>query len=178
MSRIGKRPIQIPDKVRVAVEGRRIVVEGPLGSLDWELPEGISITVDDGVIRLSRDSDDRTKRALHGLAGALVRNMVEGVERGFSKSLELVGVGYRAASKGNGVELSLGYSHPIYYEPPEGVQIEVPAPNKLVVRGIDKQKVGQVAADLRRFRPPEPYKGKGVRYEGETIRRKAGKASA
>jgi large subunit ribosomal protein L6 len=178
MSRIGKRPIQIPDKVRVAVEGRRIVVEGPLGSLDWELPEGISINVDDGVIRLSRDSDDRTKRALHGLAGALVRNMVEGVERGFSKSLELVGVGYRAASKGNGVELSLGYSHPIYYEPPEGVQIEVPAPNKLVVRGIDKQKVGQVAADLRRFRPPEPYKGKGVRYEGETIRRKAGKASA
>jgi large subunit ribosomal protein L6 len=178
MSRIGKRPIQIPDKVRVAVEGRRIVVEGPLGSLDWELPEGISITVDDGVIRLSRDSDDRTKRALHGLAGALVRNMVEGVERGFSKSLELVGVGYRAASKGNGVELSLGYSHPIYYEPPEGVQIEVPAPNKLIVRGIDKQKVGQVAADLRRFRPPEPYKGKGVRYEGETIRRKAGKASA
>jgi large subunit ribosomal protein L6 len=178
MSRIGKRPIQIPDKVRVAVEGRRIVVEGPLGSLDWELPEGISITVGDGEIRLSRDSDDRTKRALHGLAGALVRNMVEGVERGFSKSLELVGVGYRAASKGNGVELSLGYSHPIYYEPPEGVQIEVPAPNKLVVRGIDKQKVGQVAADLRRFRPPEPYKGKGVRYEGETIRRKAGKASA
>lgn len=178
MSRIGRRPIAIPDGVTVAVDGRRVEVKGPKGQLDWELPEGISLRVEEKVARLERSGDDRKSRALHGLAGALVANMVRGVSEGFSKSLELVGVGYRAAAKGRGVELSLGFSHPVYYEPPEGVKIDVASPTKLVVSGVDKQKVGQVAAEIRRFRPPEPYKGKGIRYEGEEIRRKAGKASA
>lgn len=178
MSRIGRRPIPIPDGVSVAVDGRRVEVKGPKGQLDWLLPDGISLRVEEKVARLERSSDDRKSRALHGLAGALVANMIRGVSEGFSKSLELVGVGYRAAAKGKGVELSLGFSHPVYYEPPDGVKIDVPSPTKLVVSGVDKQKVGQVAAEIRRFRPPEPYKGKGIRYEGEEIRRKAGKASA
>lgn len=178
MSRIGKKQIAIPDGVDLDIDGRKICVSGPKGSLEWTLPEGIVVSVEDGAIRLDRTAEERSIRALHGLAGALVSNMVEGVSKGFTKSLEIVGVGYRAASKDRGVDLSLGYSHQIHYEPPDGVTIEVPAPNKIVVSGIDKQKVGQVAAELRAMRPPEPYKGKGVRYEGETIRRKAGKTGA
>ncbi len=178
MSRIGRKPIPVPAGVEVSIDGKHLTVKGPKGSLDWVLPEGISASLEDGVLSLQRSNEDRKTRAMHGLAGALVSNMVEGVSRGFTKALEIVGVGYRAAAKGRGVELSLGFSHPVHYEPPEGVTIEVPAPNKLVVSGIDKQKVGQVAAELRSFRPPEPYKGKGVRYEGEEVRRKAGKTGA
>jgi large subunit ribosomal protein L6 len=178
VSRIGKRPIPIPDGVELAIDGRNVTAKGPKGSLQWTLPEGILASMSDGVVRLERSGEDRTTRAMHGLAGALVSNMVEGVSKGFTKTLEIVGVGYRAAAKGRGVDLSLGHSHSIHYDPPEGVTIEVPAPNKLVISGIDKQMVGQVAAELRRMRPPEPYKGKGVRYEGEIIRRKAGKTGA
>lgn len=175
MSRIGRKPIVLPEGVELVIEGRAVRVTGPKGSLEWNLPEGIVANVEDGLVKLERNDESRTTRAMHGLAGALLSNMVEGVSKGFTKSLEIVGVGYRATSKGRGVDLSLGFSHPVYFEPPEGVTIEVPQPNKIVVSGIDKQKVGQVAAQLRAVRPPEPYKGKGVRYEGETIRRKAGK---
>lgn len=178
MSRIGKKPIAVPDGVDVTIDGASVRVKGPKGSLEWTLPEGIVASVDNGLLRLDRSNEDRTTRAMHGLAGALVSNMVEGVSTGFTRTLEIVGVGYRAAPKGQGVDLSLGFSHSIHYEPPEGVTIDVPAPTKLVVSGIDKQKVGRVAAELRAMRPPEPYKGKGVRYEGEAIRRKAGKTGA
>ncbi len=178
MSRIGNRPISVPDGVDLEVDGRNLRVRGPKGALEWTLPEGITISVEDGVVRVRRSSDDRTVKAMHGLAGALISNMVVGVSKGYTKSLEIVGVGYRAQAKGRGVELSLGYSHPIVYEPPEDITLEVPSPTKIVVSGIDKQKVGQVAAELRSFRPPEPYKGKGVRYEGEQVRRKAGKTGA
>jgi len=175
VSRIGRKPIVLPNGVEIAIDGRAVRVSGPKGSLEWTLPEGIVAHVEDGLVRLERTNESRTTRAMHGLAGALVSNMVEGVSRGFTKTLEIVGVGYRASSKGRGVDLSLGFSHPVHFEPSEDVTIDVPQPNKIVISGVDKQKVGQVAAQLRALRPPEPYKGKGVRYEGEAIRRKAGK---
>ncbi len=157
--------------------GEEVVVRGPKGELRYSPPPGIRVSVEDGHLRVSRDGDTRTMRALHGLARALIANMVEGVSRGFEKTLEIVGVGYRAALKGEGeIELSLGFSHPVVVRAPAGVSFEVPGPNRVVVRGADKQLVGQVAAEIRKLRPPEPYKGKGIRYLGEQIRRKAGKA--
>lgn len=177
MSRIGKAPIDIPSGVEVSTAGPTVTVKGPKGSLDHTLPEGISLSVDDGVISVSRVSDERDIKALHGLSRSLVNNMVIGVSEGFRKDLEIVGVGYRANAKGpSKLELSLGFSHGVEVEAPEGVTFDVPEPTKIGVLGIDKQVVGQVAAVIRAYRKPEPYKGKGVRYAGERVVRKAGKA--
>jgi large subunit ribosomal protein L6 len=151
-------------------------VEGPKGTLEHRVPDRLSLSVDDGVLTVARDGDDREAKALHGLTRALLANMVTGVSAGFVKELQTVGVGYRAALNGSVLELQVGYSHPVHLEAPEGVTFEVPEPTRIVVRGIDKAKVGQAAADIRAVRPPEPYKGKGIRYSNETIRRKAGKA--
>ena len=175
MSRIGKQPIPLPEKVDVAIEGRRITVRGPKGEIVTMLPETISIAVTDGQILVTRAGDEGRHKALHGLARTLVANMVEGVTKGFSRRLEIIGVGYRAEASGGKVRMSMGYSHPIEYVAPAGIEIVTPAPTVIEVRGADKQVVGQVAADLRGFRPAEPYKGKGIRYEGEVVRRKAGK---
>jgi len=175
MSRIGKQPIPLPEKVDVAIEGRRITVRGPKGEIVTMLPETISIAVTDGQILVTRAGDEGRHKALHGLARTLVANMVEGVTKGFSRRLEIIGVGYRAEASGGKVRMSMGYSHPIEYVAPAGIEIVTPAPTLIEVRGADKQVVGQVAADLRGFRPAEPYKGKGIRYEGEVVRRKAGK---
>ncbi|GIU91291.1 MAG: 50S ribosomal protein L6 [Acidimicrobiia bacterium] len=176
MSRIGKMPIPIPAGVEIQVEGNRVTVKGPKGVLTREFPDEVGFEVEDGVVRVSRKGDTRTAKALHGLSRALLANMVAGVSEGFRKDLEIVGVGYRAALRGSELELQLGFSHPVVYRAPEGITFEVPEPTKVGVVGIDKELVGQVAADIRRIRPPEPYKGKGVRYAGEQIRRKAGKA--
>lgn len=178
MSRIGKAPIPIPSGVDVAVAEQHVTVKGPKGTLERDIHPKISVEKDQDILRVLRADDERQSRALHGLTRSLVANMVTGVSEGFSRSLEIVGVGYRASSKGKAVELLLGFSHPVLYEPPDGVEIEVTNPTYLVVRGIDKQKVGQVAAEIRAYRPPEPYKGKGIRYEGERIIRKAGKTGA
>ena len=175
MSRIGKQPIPLPEKVDVAIEGRRVTVRGPKGEIVTMLPETISIAVTDGQILVTRAGDEGRHKALHGLARTLVANMVEGVTKGFSRRLEIIGVGYRAEASGGKVRMSMGYSHPIEYVAPAGIEIVTPAPTLIEVRGADKQVVGQVAADLRGFRPAEPYKGKGIRYEGEVVRRKAGK---
>jgi large subunit ribosomal protein L6 len=176
MSRIGNAPIDIPDGVSVEVSGSRVTVEGPKGTLEHTLPERLSLSVEDGVLTVARTGEDREAKALHGLTRALLANMVTGVSAGFVKELQTVGVGYRAALKGAVLELQVGYSHPVHIEAPEGVEFDVPEPTRIVVRGIDKAKVGQAAADIRSVRPPEPYKGKGIRYSNETIRRKAGKA--
>jgi large subunit ribosomal protein L6 len=176
MSRIGKMPIPIPAGVEIQVEGNRVTVKGPKGVLTREFPDEVGFEVEDGVVRVSRKGDTRTAKALHGLSRALLANMVAGVSEGFRKDLEIVGVGYRAALRGSELELQLGFSHPVVYRAPEGITFEVPEPTKVGVVGIDKELVGQVAADIRKIRPPEPYKGKGVRYAGEQIRRKAGKA--
>ena len=175
MSRIGKQPIPLPEKVDVAIEDRRVTVRGPKGEVATTLPETITIAVDDGQVVVTRAGDEGRHKALHGLARTLVANMIEGVTKGFSRRLEIIGVGYRAEASGRKVRLTLGYSHPIEYAAPEGVEIVSPTPTVIEVRGADKQAVGQVAADLRGFRPAEPYKGKGIRYEGEVVRRKAGK---
>jgi large subunit ribosomal protein L6 len=175
MSRIGKQPIPLPEKVDVAIEDRRVTVRGPKGEVVTTLPETITITVDDGYVVVTRAGDEGRQKALHGLARTLVANMIEGVTKGFSRRLEIIGVGYRAEASGTKVRLTLGYSHPIEYAAPEGVEIVSPTPTVIEIRGADKQVVGQVAADLRGFRPAEPYKGKGIRYEGEVVRRKAGK---
>jgi large subunit ribosomal protein L6 len=177
MSRVGRKPIEIPQGVTVSVEGNRVTVKGPKGELSQEFPPACRFVQEDNVLRVERLADDRRHRSLHGLIRTLVANMVEGVSKGFTKELEIVGVGYRAELKGKDLVMSLGYSHPVVYPVPEGIKIEVPEPTKIRVSGIDKQRVGQVAADIRRFRPPEPYKGKGIRYVGEEIRRKAGKAA-
>jgi large subunit ribosomal protein L6 len=177
MSRIGKQPIEIPSGVDVKLQGRSIEVKGSKGHLTFEHHPDITVVHEDGVIRVTRPSDEPRHRALHGLTRTLVANMIEGVANGFSKTLEIIGVGYRAEAKGKGVVLRLGFSHLINYDAPDGVQIQVPNPTTMVVEGADKQKVGQVAAELRGFRPPEPYKGKGVRYKGEYVRRKAGKTA-
>lgn len=176
MSRVGNAPIPLPRGVELKIEGSALSVKGSKGTLQWTLPETISLEVVDGEVRLARTNDERSSRALHGLARALVNNMVVGVSEGYERKLELVGVGYRAAAKGKGIELQVGFSHPIAIDAPEGIDFEVPDPTKITIRGIDKQVVGQVAADIRKVRPPEPYKGKGIRYEGEFVRRKAGKA--
>jgi large subunit ribosomal protein L6 len=177
MSRIGRQPIEIPSGVQVAIDGTRVSVTGPKGALEQSFRPEISILQDDGVLRVERPSDDRLHRSLHGLTRTLVANMVEGVTKGFEKRLEIVGVGYRATMQGTDLELALGFSHPVRFPAPEGIEFEVPAPNRITVRGIDKQLVGEVAAEIRRIRKPEPYKGKGVRYEGERVRKKAGKAA-
>ena len=177
MSRIGNAPINLPDKVEVSISGQQVTVKGPKGELSIELPEGITAAVDDGVVTVGRANDERSQRALHGLNRSLVKNMVTGVSEGFVKNLEIVGVGYRAAAKGNDqLDMALGFSHPVTVNAPEGITFEVPEPTKISVIGIDKQKVGQVAAEIRDLRKPEPYKGKGVRYAGERVVRKAGKA--
>ncbi len=175
MSRIGKKPIEIPASVSISISPGRVMVNGPLGELSQEIPQRISVEQRDGELVVARPSDRGEDRALHGLARTLVANMVEGVTKGFEKRLEIQGVGYRASLRGTDLELNVGFSHSVVKKPPEGITFEVPAPNSVVVKGIDKQKVGQVAAEVRAVRPPEPYKGKGIRYEGEHVRRKVGK---
>ena len=176
MSRIGKSPISVPAGVDVTIVGGRVSVKGPKGQLERELPPTITVRQDGETLLVERPDDERQNRALHGLVRSLVHNMVVGVTQGFSKELEIVGVGYRANARGpDAMELALGFSHPVNIKAPEGITFEVPAPTRIVVSGIDKEKVGQVAADIRAWRKPEPYKGKGVRYAGEVVRRKAGK---
>jgi large subunit ribosomal protein L6 len=176
MSRIGRLPVTVPRGVDVTISGRQVTVKGPKGQLSMELAEPIEIAQNDGVLTVTRPSDEGQVRALHGLSRTLVANMVTGVTDGYSKTLEIVGVGYRVQAKGSGVEFSLGYSHPVPVTPPDGVTLRVETPTRLVVEGISKQQVGQVAANIRKLRKPDPYKGKGVRYAGEQIRRKVGKA--
>jgi large subunit ribosomal protein L6 len=175
MSRIGRKPISVPEAVTVEVAPGRVGVKGPKGELTQALSAAMKVEQDDGTIVVSRPTDRGEHRALHGLTRSLIANMVEGVTEGFEKRLEIQGVGYRAALKGKSLELALGYSHPVSVEAPEGIEFEVPQPTEIVVRGIDKQLVGQVAADIRKRRPPEPYKGKGIRYRGEHVMRKVGK---
>jgi len=176
VSRIGKAPIEIPAGVEVTVEGNLVRVKGPKGELSREINPAMTVTIENGALRVSRPSDEREHKALHGLTRTLIANMVEGVTKGYSRALELVGTGYRAAKTGNKLTLSVGYSHPVVFDPPAGIEFQVPAPNQVIVTGIDKQLVGQVAADIRATRPPEPYLGKGIKYVGEHIRRKEGKA--
>jgi large subunit ribosomal protein L6 len=178
MSRVGKQPIAVPSGVDVDIQPGRVAVKGPKGALEIETPVEITITREGDELVVTRPDDQRRNRALHGLTRALVANLVNGVATGFSKELEIVGVGYRALSQGpNQIELQVGYSHPVPVQAPEGITFEVPAPNRIVVNGIDKQLVGQVAADIRKVRKPEPYKGKGIRYAGERVLRKAGKSA-
>lgn len=176
MSRIGRAPIPIPDGVTVDITGQKVVVTGPRGELRHTIVEPIRINrEEDGTLLVTRPTDRGPHRALHGLSRTLVANMVEGVSTGFERQLEIVGVGYRAQLKGTTLEMAVGYSHPVTIEPPEGIAFDVPAPTQVIVRGIDKQAVGQIAAKIRQVRPPEPYKGKGIRYAGEAVRRKVGK---
>jgi large subunit ribosomal protein L6 len=175
MSRIGRSPITVPSGVEVKVAGNSVAVKGPKGALALEVHPSMSIDLADGVMTVNRPDDTGPNRSLHGLTRTLLSNMVTGVTTGFEKKLEIVGVGYRASMKGKDLEVLVGYSHPIVVEPPENIEFEVPAPTQIVVRGIDKQRVGQVAAEIRALRKPEPYKGKGIRYEGEEVRRKVGK---
>jgi large subunit ribosomal protein L6 len=179
MSRIGRSPITVPSGVSVAVDDNNfVVVKGPQGELSRSVPAAMNIRSEGDVVVVERPDDQRQNRALHGLTRTLVANMVDGVTQGFSKELEIVGVGYRALPKGPGaLELALGFSHPINVTAPDGVTFEVPTPTRIIIKGIDKEKVGQVAADIRKLRKPEPYKGKGVRYAGERVLRKAGKAA-
>ena len=177
MSRIGKQPIPVPAGVEVTIDGSSVKVKGPKGELTQEFLDKVVITQEDGNVIVERADETREARALHGLTRTLINNMVVGVNEGFTKSLEIVGVGYRAALKGTTLELQLGYSHPVIIEPREGITFEVATPTQIKVLGIDKQAVGQVAADIRKWRKPEPYKGKGIRYEGEHVRRKLGKAA-
>ena len=178
MSRIGRQPIELPQGVDVTVVGQQVTVKGSKGQLTFDAHPDVTVALDEQILRVTRRSDAPRHRALHGLTRTLVANMVEGVLNGYSKTLEIQGVGYRAEKKGSGILLHLGFSHTIDYQPPDGVQLDVPNPTTISVTGIDKQKVGQAAAEIRSFRPPEPYKGKGIRYKGERVRRKAGKAAA
>src|SRR5689334_15871452 len=175
MSRIGRKPIEVPAGVIVAVDPGRVTVSGPKGELRQAVPQRMQIEQEDGTITVTRPTERGDDRALHGLTRTLVANMVEGVTEGFEKRLEIQGVGYRAAMSGSNLELQGGYPHPVRTTPRQGIEFEVPAPTQVVVRGIDKQLVGQTAAEIRKVRPPEPYKGKGIRYEGEFVRRKVGK---
>ncbi len=177
MSRIGNKPVQIPAGVEVTVNGNHIAVKGPKGTLEMDFYEKLTINIEDNELTVSRPDDERDSRARHGLTRALIANMVEGVTNGFEKKLELAGVGYRVQQKGKGLEFSLGFSHPVIVEAPEGITFEVPDNTHVNVKGIDKQQVGQVAAEIRGHKPPEPYKGKGIHYVGEHIRRKLGKAA-
>jgi large subunit ribosomal protein L6 len=175
MSRIGKRPIELPAGVNVSLSPGRVMVNGPLGELQQQVPQRMQIEQRDGEIVVTRPTERGEDRALHGLTRTLIANMVEGVTKGFEKRLEIQGVGYRAALKGTDLELSVGYSHTVVIKPRQGISFEVPVPTQIVVKGTDKQVVGQTAAEVRSVRPPEPYKGKGIRYEGEYVRRKVGK---
>ena len=177
MSRIGKAPIPVPSGVEVSISGRQVAVKGPKGELDLQIPGDISVRQDGEEIVVERPNDERQNRAMHGLTRSLVNNMVVGVSEGFTKELQIVGVGYRAAPKGTDIELQLGFSHPVIVKAPDGIKFDVPEPTRIIVSGADKQAVGQVAADIRSYRKPEPYKGKGVRYLGEHVARKAGKAA-
>ena len=177
MSRIGKMPIEVPHGVDVTLSGQNVEVKGGKGQLTFDVHADITVTLDDGVLRVTRPSDQPRHRALHGLTRTLIANMIEGVVSGFSKTLEIQGIGYKAQKKGSGIVLTLGFSHTIDYPAPDGVDLDLPNPTTIVVSGVDKQKVGQAAAEIRGFRPPEPYKGKGIRYQGEHVRRKAGKTA-
>jgi len=178
MSRIGSSPITVPDGVDVSIDGKAVSVKGSKGELSMSLPGATTASLEDGVLTLDRPDDESESKALHGLARSLVNNMIIGVTEGFQKKLEIVGVGYRAQAKGsNALELQLGFSHSVSIQAPDGIEFEVPQQTEIIVKGIDKQLVGQVAADIRKWRKPEPYKGKGIRYEGERIIRKAGKAA-
>lgn len=176
MSRIGRQPIAIPAGVTVSVEGTTITVKGPKGEISREIHKDMCLSVEDNAIHVKRPSDVPFHRALHGLTRSLVQNMVSGVSKGFERSLELVGVGYRASKSGQKLVINVGYSHPVEIEPPAGVSFDVPNPASIIVRGSDKEAVGQISANIRAVRPPEPYKGKGIRYVGEKVRRKVGKA--
>ena len=178
MSRIGKMPITVPAGVTVTIEDNHVTVKGPIGELARQINKNMKLTMDNGVITVERPDDEKESRSLHGLSRTLINNMIIGVTQGFSKTMEINGVGYRAAKQGQNINFTLGFSHPVVKEPPAGITFEVPAPNKIVVSGADKEVVGAVAADIRTLRPPEPYKGKGIRYEGEHVRRKIGKAGA
>ena len=178
MSRIGKQPIEVPKGADVTLNGQAVHVKGPKGELTFDAHPDMTVTLNEGVVTVTRPSDEPQHRALHGLTRMLVANMVEGVVTGFSKTLEIQGVGYRALQKGSGIELHLGFSHTIPYSAPDGVSLDLPDQTTIVVTGVDKQKVGQAAAEIRAFRPPEPYKGKGIRYKGEHVRRKAGKTAS
>ena len=175
MSRIGRKPIEIPGSVNVGLSAGRVQVNGPLGELSQQVPARMKIEQRDGELVVARPTERGEDRALHGLTRSLVANMVEGVTKGFEKRLEIQGVGYRAALRGSSLELNVGFSHPVVIEPRAGITFEVPAPTQIVVKGVDKQQVGQTAAEVRAVRPPEPYKGKGIRYQGEYVRRKVGK---
>ncbi|MCL2332793.1 MAG: 50S ribosomal protein L6 [Actinomycetia bacterium] len=177
MSRIGKMPIAVPDGVDVSFDGQQVTVKGKLGEMTHTVPDLITAELKDGQIEVTRVDESREARSLHGLTRTLLSNMVIGVSEGYARNLEIVGVGYRAALNGSNLEMALGYSHPVIVEPMAGITFEVPAPTKITVKGIDKQVVGQQAAVIRKWRKPEPYKGKGIRYEGEHIRRKMGKAA-
>jgi large subunit ribosomal protein L6 len=176
MSRVGKMPVTVPSGVDIDIKGTKVIVKGSRGELSREFTDRVSFQMDDGVVTVGREDDTRESRALHGLSRALLSNMVVGVSEGFSKVLEIQGVGYRASLKGDDIELLVGFSHPVDVPAPKGITFEVPEPTRIVVSGIDKEQVGLVAANIRKIRPPEPYKGKGIRYAGEHGRRKAGKA--
>ena len=176
MSRIGKKPIAVPQGVKIALEGTTVRAEGPKGKLSQSIPSELSVSMDSNVLTVARSSDHRNVRALHGLTRSLLANMVHGVKDGFERKLEIVGIGYRCQLQGKALQLALGYSHPIEYRAPQGIKLTAPVPTQIVVEGANKEVVGQVAAEIRSLRPPEPYKGKGVKYVGEQIRRKAGKA--
>jgi large subunit ribosomal protein L6 len=175
MSRIGRQPIEIPSSVSVSLSPGRVMVNGPLGELSQQVPDRMKVEQENGTITVARPTERGDDRALHGLTRTLIANMVEGVTSGFSKRLEIQGVGYRASLRGVDLELNVGYSHPVVLKAPQGITFEVPTPTEVIVKGIDKQQVGQIAAEVRKVRPPEPYKGKGIRYEGEYVRRKVGK---
>ena len=178
MSRIGKMPITIPNGVTVKIEDNLVTVKGPKGELSRKIHRDMIIKQEDGALTVERPSDEKEHRSMHGLSRTLINNMVVGVSEGYAKTLEIAGVGYRAAKAGNNLNLTLGFSHPVVIEPPQGISFDVPAPNRIVVSGINKENVGAIAAQIRTLRKPEPYKGKGIKYEGERIRRKAGKAGA
>jgi large subunit ribosomal protein L6 len=177
MSRIGKQIITVPDGVSVSIQRARVTVKGPRGEITREFHPSMEVVQENGELRVNRPSDRRDHRALHGLTGSLLAAMVKGVVDGFEKKLEIVGVGYRAESAGKSLRLHLGFSHPVVFDPPAGVSIALESPTLLSISGVDKEKVGQAAAEIRKFRPPEPYKGKGIRYQGEHVRRKAGKTA-
>ena len=176
MSRIGRKPITVPAGVEVTIDGSAVTVKGPKGTLSGTFNKNMTIAMDEGVINVTRPNDEKENRSLHGLTRTLIANMVEGVSNGYSKTLDIVGIGYRANMQGKDVVLSVGYSHTVTIVAPEGITIACPSPNQIVVSGADKQKVGQIAAEIRGVRPPEPYKGKGIRYSDEHVRRKEGKA--
>jgi large subunit ribosomal protein L6 len=177
MSRVGKQIIKVPDGVSVTIDGARVKIKGPKGEIERSFHPSMEIVHENGELRVSRPSDGRDHRSLHGLTGSLLASMVKGVVDGFEKKLEIVGVGYRAEAAGKSLRFHLGYSHPVTFDPPEGVALRVESPTLVTVSGVDKEKVGQAASEIRSFRPPEPYKGKGIRYQGEHVRRKAGKTA-